>query len=33
MTGGNSRSEAVRKVCQETGLPRREVYRLALGIP
>ena len=33
MTGGDSRSEAVRKVCQETGLPRREVYRLALGIP
>ncbi len=30
--GGASRSDAVRRVIEETGLPRREVYRLALGL-
>ena len=32
LAGGASRSDAVRLVVEETGLPRREVYRLALGM-
>jgi 16S rRNA (cytidine1402-2'-O)-methyltransferase len=32
MAGGASRSDAVRQVVEETGLPRREAYRLALGL-
>lgn len=32
MGGGASRSNAVRQVVEETGLPRREAYRLALGM-
>lgn len=32
LAGGASRSEAVRQVVEETGLPRREAYRLALGL-
>lgn len=32
LAGGASRSDAVRQVVEETGLPRREAYRLALGL-
>jgi 16S rRNA (cytidine1402-2'-O)-methyltransferase len=32
LAGGASRSDAVRQLVEETGLPRREVYRLALGL-
>jgi 16S rRNA (cytidine1402-2'-O)-methyltransferase len=32
LAGGASRSDAVRQVVEETGLPRREAYRLALAL-
>jgi 16S rRNA (cytidine1402-2'-O)-methyltransferase len=32
MGSGSSRSEAVRRMVMETGLPRKEVYRLALSL-